>query len=94
MIEESAYGFRVSLDVPYEAALERATAALKAEGFGVLATIDMQHALKEKLGRDIRRYTILGACNPPLCPATSLSTSGRTGTPPWPRWRPSRRSAS
>ena len=66
MIEESAYGLRVRLDVPYEAALERAGAALKAEGFGVLATIDMQQALKEKLGRDIRRYTILGACNPPL----------------------------
>jgi uncharacterized protein (DUF302 family) len=66
MIQESAYGLRVNLNVDFDTALERATTALQAEGFGVLTTIDMQQALKEKLGRDIRRYTILGACNPPL----------------------------
>jgi uncharacterized protein (DUF302 family) len=66
MISESAYGLRVNVDIPFQAALERATTALKAEGFGVLTTIDMQQALKEKLGRDIRGYTILGACNPSL----------------------------
>ena len=66
MIQESNYGFRVELDIPFDAALDRTTAALKTEGFGVLSTIDIQLALREKLGRDIRRYTILGACNPPL----------------------------
>lgn len=29
-------GLRRALDLPYEAAIERATAALKSEGFGVL----------------------------------------------------------
>jgi uncharacterized protein (DUF302 family) len=66
MIQESTYGLRVELDVPFDAALDRTMAALKTEGFGVLTMIDMQQALKEKLGRDIRRYTIVGACNPPL----------------------------
>ena len=66
MITETAFGLRVELAIPYGAAIERTTAALKTEGFGVLTTIDMRAALKEKLGRDIRPYAILGACNPPL----------------------------
>jgi uncharacterized protein (DUF302 family) len=65
-MEETRYGLRVDLNVPYELALERATAALKEEGFGVLTTIDVKQTLKQKLDRDFRKYTILGACNPPL----------------------------
>ena len=60
------YGFRASLDVPYEEAIEQATAALKEEGFGVLTEIDVQATLKKKLDADFRRYVILGACNPQL----------------------------
>ena len=50
----------------YEEAVEQATDALKAEGFGVLTTIDVRQTLKHKLDRDFRKYVILGACNPPL----------------------------
>jgi uncharacterized protein (DUF302 family) len=59
-------GIRRTVDLPYEQAVEQTTAALKAEGFGVLTRIDIQATLKEKLNVDFRRYVILGACNPAL----------------------------
>jgi len=65
-MEETAYGLRIETTVPYPEAIERATAALKAEGFGVLTTIDVRDTLKQKLDREFRRYVILGACNPLL----------------------------
>ncbi|HHJ06883.1 MAG TPA: DUF302 domain-containing protein [Anaerolineae bacterium] len=60
------YGFRTPLDVPFETALDKTIAALKEEGFGVLAQIDMSGTLKKKLDVDFPRYTVLAACNPPL----------------------------
>lgn len=60
------YSIRVQLDIPYEQAIEKATAALKDEGFGVLTEIDVRDTLKKKLDVDFRRYIILGACNPNL----------------------------
>jgi len=57
-------GIRRTLDLPFEEAVERITARLKEQGFGVLTEIDLQAALKKKLGIDVRRYLILGACNP------------------------------
>ena len=65
-MEDTRYGLRVSVPVPYDEAIVRATDALKAQGFGVLTTIDVQHTLKAKLDRNFRKYLILGACNPPL----------------------------
>jgi uncharacterized protein (DUF302 family) len=65
-MEETRYGLRVDLPIPYEVALERITAALQEQGFGVLTSIDVQQTLKKKLDRDFRRYVILGACNPHL----------------------------
>ena len=59
-------GFQVRLNASYDEAVQRATAALKEEGFGVLTTIDVKETLKQKLNVDFRRYVILGACNPPL----------------------------
>ena len=47
-------------------AIQKVKEGLKKEGFGVLSEIDVQNTLKEKLGVNFRRYTILGACNPPF----------------------------
>ena len=64
---ELNYGFQPRLTgVTFEQALEKTTTALKAEGFGVLTTIDVKDTLKKKLEVDFRRYVILGACNPQL----------------------------
>jgi len=65
-VDETRYGLRVELPVSYEEAVQRATAALKDQGFGVLTTIDVKETLKQKLDRSFRKYVILGACNPPL----------------------------
>ena len=65
-MDETGYGLRVLLNVPYQDAVDRATQALKAQGFGVLTSIDVQQTLQAKLGREFRKYVILGACNPPL----------------------------
>jgi uncharacterized protein (DUF302 family) len=62
-----AYGFERQLaGAGLDEALNRVTAALAREGFGVLTKIDVKQTLHDKLGVDFHPYLILGACNPVL----------------------------
>jgi uncharacterized protein (DUF302 family) len=63
---ESPFGFGKQVDLDFDAAIEKVTADLQTEGFGVLSDIDVAAKLKEKLDKDMPRYRILGACNPAL----------------------------
>ena len=59
------YAFTKEMDIPYETVVMLVREALKKEGFGILTEIDVQGKMKEKLGIDMNKYIILGACNPP-----------------------------
>jgi len=61
-----SYYFDKKMEISYEKALARVTEELKKEGFGILTEIDVKETLKKKLDVDFRKYTILGACNPPF----------------------------
>src|SRR5690606_21490470 len=74
-----SYYFSKTVDNNFEAAIEKLTNELKAEGFGVLTEIDIQQTLKKKLNVDLRPYRILGACNPQFA-YEALKTENKIGT--------------
>ena len=63
---QTHYAISTRVEMPYEEAIAKTTAALQEEGFGVLTEIDVKATLKKKLDAPFRRYVILGACNPQL----------------------------
>ena len=75
----SAYYFSKTLDTSFDAAIEKVTAALKEEEFGVLTEIDVKKTLKEKIDVEFRPYRILGACSPPFA-HRALAAEDKIGT--------------
>ena len=63
---ETNFGFGKPVDGSFDDAIANVTAKLQGEGFGVLSDIDVAAKMQEKLGEQMPRYRILGACNPAL----------------------------
>ena len=77
--KQTTYYFSRVLAAPFEEVVDRVTAALQDEGFGVLTDIDVQTTMKKKLGVDFRKYRILGACNPTFA-HQALQIEAKIGT--------------
>ena len=60
------YTITTTVDAQFDDVIAEVTDALEDEGFGILANINVQTTLKEKLDVDVDQYQILGACNPAL----------------------------
>ena len=73
------YYFEKMTNCTFEEAVEKVTAELKKEGFGILTEIDVQATMKKKLDVDFKRYLILGACNPPYA-YKALQAEDKIGT--------------
>jgi len=73
------YYFSTTVAGNFEDIVQKTTAALKEEGFGLLTDIDVTATLKEKLDVDFKKYRILGACNPPFA-FKALQAEDKIGT--------------
>jgi uncharacterized protein (DUF302 family) len=60
------YEFNLTLDLPFEQALEKVRETLMSEHLGIVSEVDVQAIFKAKMDKDIPPYRILGACNPQL----------------------------
>jgi uncharacterized protein (DUF302 family) len=58
------YALSATIDRDFDTTVADVKAALGDQGFGVITEIDMQATLLTKLGVEIDRQVILGACNP------------------------------
>jgi uncharacterized protein (DUF302 family) len=63
-IDPMSYYIARTVSLPFDAVITEVIEKLKVQGFGLLTDIDVQATLKSKIGADVRKYRILGACNP------------------------------
>ena len=73
------YYFSTRISGDFAEVVQRTREALQSEGFGVISEIDIQKALREKIGVEFRPYLILGACNPALA-HEALRLEDKVGT--------------
>lgn len=59
----------IVVDRPFDEVLAKVKTEFAAVGFGTLTEIDLQKTLHDKIGKEIDRYVIVGACNPDLASA-------------------------
>ncbi len=72
------YYISKQIKVPFQQVRPLVEAALKDEGFGIVAEINFPKVLKEKLDVDFRPYLVLEACNPKFA-YRSLQTEDKIG---------------
>lgn len=58
------YAMSLILNRPFDDVVTDVRDALAQVGFGVVSEIDMQQTLRNKIGVEIEKQLILGACNP------------------------------
>lgn len=63
---QNKYSFGTTVPLPFKEAEQKVREELLKEGFGILSEINVTEKFKEKLGKEFRKYKILGACNPAL----------------------------
>ncbi len=64
MKQIQTFAIQVETDLGFDETIQKVTAHLMEEGFGVLTEIDVKATFKKKLDIDYEPYRILGACNP------------------------------
>jgi uncharacterized protein (DUF302 family) len=74
-----SYYFSTTIYGDFDNAVNKVTAALATEGFGVLTEIDMKATMRERLDVDFYNYKILSACNPPFA-YKALMVDDKLGT--------------
>lgn len=65
-VTSERYYFKTTLSSSFDESTKLVKEALKTEGFGVITEVQMHEKLKEKLDVDIKKYLLLGVCNPKL----------------------------
>ena len=60
------YEFNTTIKQSFDDAIETVRACLQEEQLGIVSDVDVQAVFKNKIGKEIAGYRILGACNPRL----------------------------
>ncbi len=64
MNENESFCYRRQLKQPFDETLVRLREKMIFEGFGILYEIDVRKVMREKIGKELAQYRIIGGCNP------------------------------
>ncbi|WP_456378614.1 DUF302 domain-containing protein [Thiolapillus sp.] len=73
------YEMNLTLDLPFDAALEKIREILATNHLGIVSDVDVQAIFKNKMDKEIPTYHIYGACNPKLADRV-ISAEPNAGT--------------
>ncbi len=73
------YEMNLTLDLPFDAALEKVRKTLMDNHLGIVSDVDVQAIFKNKMDKSIPAYHIYGACNPKLADRV-ISAEPNAGT--------------